>query len=418
MKVLISAYACEPNRGAEPGVGWNIVRELSRDHELWVLTRADNQAPIEAYEGEWAKKVHWRYVDPPGWITRWKSGTRILRFFYVMWQRTALIEARRLHEEVQFDLAHHLTFGTYLVPCLLGSLGIPLVIGPVGGGETSPPLLRKSYDFRGRVSEFSRDLMRLIVQHWPPFRRRLTRGSTVLAATEQSRAVLETMCETEVKLIPQSGIGDDEVYRFSQTIVDRKGRSRDEGLVTLVAASRLIHWKAIDLAVEAVALAKQQGVNVKLHILQDGRERENLEELVSRLNLKNEVTFEGLLPTLDDVYGMISQADALIHPALHEVFGQACLESLALGVPVICIDWCGPGMIIDEETGFKVTPGEREETIEGLADAIVSVRDSLPRRAEISAACRKRAVEYFHWKIIADEIRASYLEAVEGFQAS
>ena len=225
MKVLVSAYACEPNRGAEPGVGWNIVRELSRDHELWVLTRADNQASIEAYDGEWAKKVHWCFVDPPRWITRWKRGTRILRFFYVMWQRAALIEARQLHEKVKFDLAHHLTFGTYLVPCLLGSLGVPLVVGPVGGGETSPPLLRRSYNLRGRLSELSRDLMRLVAQHWPSFRKRLTQGTTVMAATEQSRAVLETMCEGEVKLVPQSGIGDDEVDRFAQKLGGRMERA-------------------------------------------------------------------------------------------------------------------------------------------------------------------------------------------------
>lgn len=417
MKVLISAYACEPNRGAEPGVGWNIVRELSRDHELWVLTRADNQAAIEAYEGEWAKTVHWHYVDPPRWITRWKSGNRILRLFYVMWQRAALVEGRKLSKEVDFDLAHHLTFGTYLVPCLLGSLGIPLVIGPVGGGETSPPLLKKSYELRGRIAELSRDVMRLIVQNWPPFRRRLLSGSTVIAATEQTRAVLESMSEREVKLVPQSGIGDDEVDRFAQKMGKRKkGKENDE--LTLVAASRLIHWKAIDLAIEAVGLAKERGAKVKLHILQGGLEREKLEELVSSLDLQKEVEFEGHLPTLDDVYDMISQSDALIHPALHEVFGQACLESLALGVPVICIDWCGPGMIIDEETGFKVTPGDRADTLDGLANAIISLRDSLPRRSEMSAACRKRAVDHFHWQIIADEIRASYQEAVDNFQMS
>jgi allantoicase len=30
MKVLLSAYACEPGRGTELGVGWNTVREVAR----------------------------------------------------------------------------------------------------------------------------------------------------------------------------------------------------------------------------------------------------------------------------------------------------------------------------------------------------------------------------------------------------
>ncbi|NUQ42892.1 MAG: hypothetical protein HUU32_16005 [Calditrichaceae bacterium] len=29
-KILISAYACEPDKGSEPGVGWNRVRQIAR----------------------------------------------------------------------------------------------------------------------------------------------------------------------------------------------------------------------------------------------------------------------------------------------------------------------------------------------------------------------------------------------------
>jgi len=32
LRVLISAYACEPGKGSEPGVGWNVAREMSKYH--------------------------------------------------------------------------------------------------------------------------------------------------------------------------------------------------------------------------------------------------------------------------------------------------------------------------------------------------------------------------------------------------
>ncbi|AST06080.1 hypothetical protein AF2641_03890 [Anoxybacillus flavithermus] len=49
-KVLLSAYACEPNRGSEPGVGWNWAIELSKKgYEVWVLTRANNQDVIDNF---------------------------------------------------------------------------------------------------------------------------------------------------------------------------------------------------------------------------------------------------------------------------------------------------------------------------------------------------------------------------------
>lgn len=40
MRVLISGYACEPERGSEPGNGWNWVWHLAElGHDVWVLTR-------------------------------------------------------------------------------------------------------------------------------------------------------------------------------------------------------------------------------------------------------------------------------------------------------------------------------------------------------------------------------------------
>ena len=49
MKILLSAYACEPNKGSEPAVGWNWAQGLVKlGHEVWVLTRTNNQQTIEA----------------------------------------------------------------------------------------------------------------------------------------------------------------------------------------------------------------------------------------------------------------------------------------------------------------------------------------------------------------------------------
>ena len=38
-KVLLSAYACEPNKGSEPGVGWNWAKHLAEKYEIYVITR-------------------------------------------------------------------------------------------------------------------------------------------------------------------------------------------------------------------------------------------------------------------------------------------------------------------------------------------------------------------------------------------
>ena len=71
MRVLVSAYACEPGKGSEPGVGWNWARMIAQDHETWVLTRSNNRAPIEAaLAADPQPNLRFIYVAPPRWLTR------------------------------------------------------------------------------------------------------------------------------------------------------------------------------------------------------------------------------------------------------------------------------------------------------------------------------------------------------------
>src|ERR1035441_781417 len=76
-KILISAYACEPNAGSEPDVGWNwSVQAARHGNEVHVVTRANNRAGIESELAQHpVANLHFHYLDLPA-IFRWgkKSG--------------------------------------------------------------------------------------------------------------------------------------------------------------------------------------------------------------------------------------------------------------------------------------------------------------------------------------------------------
>ena len=77
LKIFISAYACEPQKGSEPGIGWNVVNELAKYHEVHVLTRSNNREAIEAAligRNEAVPVFH--YYDLPKWLTFWKKKLR------------------------------------------------------------------------------------------------------------------------------------------------------------------------------------------------------------------------------------------------------------------------------------------------------------------------------------------------------
>src|SRR4030042_6826220 len=77
LKILVSAYACEPDKGSEPGVGWNWVKQIARFHEVWVITRANNRASIERELNKTPiNNLRFVYYDVPKVLSFWKKGAR------------------------------------------------------------------------------------------------------------------------------------------------------------------------------------------------------------------------------------------------------------------------------------------------------------------------------------------------------
>src|SRR5215207_5807638 len=152
MKILISAYACEPNKGSEPGVGWNWARQAARFHQVWVITRKNNQSAIESeLSRNPVSNLNLVYHDLPKWARFWKRGSRGVHLHYLLWQLTALRKVQRLHREVEFDAGHHVTFVSFRFPSCLCSLGIPFIWGPLAGGERVPFRFYSVVGFRGGV---------------------------------------------------------------------------------------------------------------------------------------------------------------------------------------------------------------------------------------------------------------------------
>ena len=402
-KVLISAYACEPGMGSEGGVGWNFVCQLAAKHDLWVLTRANNQEVIEADADPAVAGVNFVYVDLPRWLRFWKKGKRGHQLYYILWQIWILFATRKLRRELSFDLIHHITFGRYWIPSLLALARGNFVFGPVGGGESTPDKLAGTYSPRGRRSERLRDFVRGMVRWNPVARIALKRADVTLAATAQTAQALEKLGVNPIEVLPQSGISRAELDFFDeihQPVLERPPR--------FVSACRHEHWKALHLSIRAVAQVCGDHPELRYHILSGGPERPGLEALVAELGVGEQVIFLGRLPTQEDVFKEMAGARLFLHPALHEAFGQACLEALALGVPVLCMDWGGPGIIVDAGSGFAIAPAAEEEVVRQMAEVIRSAVEQPERLVEMGESARARAREVFAWESLADRVDAVY----------
>jgi glycosyltransferase involved in cell wall biosynthesis len=401
MKVLLSAYACEPGRGTELGVGWNTAWEISKYHEVWVLTRPDDGK--EAIEAELTinpnPNLHFVYFTLPIWGDGWKRGLGAIQIHYYLWQMQAYFVARKLHREVGFDVVQHVTFVQYATPCFLALLPIPFVWGPVGGGESAPIKFWKDFNLRGKIYELLRKF-----SHWigecDPFTWLTARYSVVArAATEETAYRLRKLGAKNVQIISQIGLLPEEITELEKYPI------RQRSQVRFISIGRFLHWKGFHLGIKAFAKANLP--EAEYWLLGSGPERKNLERLVNELGIVHQVQFWNELPR-QKVFDLLGECDVLVHPSLHDSGGFVCLEAMASGRPVICLDLGGPGEQVMETTGFKIVADNPNQSIHELATAMVRIASEPDLRIKMGHAGQQRVREKYNWEEKGKELDQLY----------
>ncbi len=369
-RILLSAFACGPGHGSEPAVGWGCALALAARAEVHVLTTVEHRAAIEseAASGRLPPSLHFHFFAFPGAAWWWRRGRlRGIQLYYPLWQFFVARHARRRLNLKRFDWIHHITFGRYWVPSFLrrSESDPPLVFGPVGGGDETPPAFRGSYSFAGRLRERAKRCAERFFTF--AFRRRYRLVSVAVAATEETASKLRRLVRCPVSVFPQSALSDDELSALRALAAETPVSATP----LFVVACRLIHWKAVDLAVRAMPAVLRALPGARLEIIGEGPEDGRLRRLVRDLRLDDCVRFVGRYPTQAELHRKIASATALVHPALHESFGQVCLEALALGTPVACWKHGGPGVVAAGQPIAPVALPEDPSDVAGLAAAMV-----------------------------------------------
>lgn len=368
MKILLSAYACEPDKGSEPGVGWNWAIELARlGHEVTVLTRSNNQETIiPSMQRLGPLSLTFVYFDLPYWMRWWKRGPRGVHLYYQLWQMGIYRVARRLCKTNTFDIVHHLTFSAFRQPSYLGRLGISFVIGPLGGGEFAPPALERELPLHARMLECFRWMSNCLALRSPAVKVMLKSAAVILCKTPETLRALPKAYRS--KCLIQVEIGVDRAWLADQTTLPQSPQ--------LLYAGRLLCLKGIHLAMDALAAALRQRKDIRLTIVGRGRDKEWLVRRSRRLGISGAIRWCDWMPQ-DLLREEYRNALAVIMPSLHDSSGNVIYESVALGTPVICLKTGGPGEIFPEGAGFRIsTDGRsRSDIVDDLAKAMLALAD-------------------------------------------
>jgi len=404
MRVLLSAYACEPATGSEPGVGWHWATELARlGHEVSVITRSNNRDAIDkAMADAPIAGLQFHYYDLPSWGRWWKRGSRGIDLYYWLWQHGAYRLAKRLTDKTQFDLVHHVTFGMYRQPSYMGRLGLPFAVGPLGGGEMTPVLLRSGFPARNRLKEKMREASNRLACWNPSVRAMFRQATVILCKTPETLAIVPAECRKKSRVVVEIGLEAESIRQ--ETAAQNAGAN-------FLYAGRLVYWKGLHLALKALFELRRERPDATLTVIGAGRDEARLKKLSATLRLQDSVRWLGAIPH-EEMRAHYSSYTAFVFPSLHDSSGNVLLEALSQGLPAICLDTGGPGAIVSRACGIKIPVEKRneKEVIADLAAAMQELAGKRELRAEMGR-CALEAARASTWRNVVSSAYA-YIEEV------
>jgi glycosyltransferase involved in cell wall biosynthesis len=403
LNVLISAYACRPGEGSEPGVGWNLACEVAKYHRVWVLTRENNRPGITAeLQQHPQSNLQVVYCDLPAWFQRINRGQRIVYLHYYGWQIAAYQLAKSLHQETPFDVVHHVTYVRYAAPSFLSLLPIPFIWGPVGGGESLPEDFWPHLPPTAKRYEHLRNAARWLGELDPFVGLTARRSQLARATTAQTAQRLEKLGAQQVEITSQLGLSPAELSQL-QTLDPVQPPLR-----RFVSIGRLLHWKGFHLGLRAFAQANLPE-SAEYWIIGDGPERSSLQSLAADLGISHRTKFLGK-QSRQDTLKLLGQCSVLVHPSLHESGGLVCLEAMAAGRPVICLDWGGPALQVTGNSGIKIPVGPPEQVIQNLAIAMTQLATDEGQLQQMSRNSQIRVQEAFTWEVRGQQWAQVYVD--------
>lgn len=411
LNIFLSAYACEPGKGSEPGVGWRWVQGLAGRVDLTVLTRENNRIEIERElekhnPADPLQRVSFIYHDlSPAFLFLKRAKLLPTMAYYILWQWTL---ARKFRNEVKkADIIHHLTFCTPLCPGFWPEHEPARVIGPVGA-----PLVNPHYLKVFGIGRFLQQLRGILMRHliWLPWLRSAFHGaSAVIPANSESKALLESMrvrCEP-VMLdtgAPESSVSSNREKPISDTC-------------HFFYAGMLERRKGLELILRAFAkhmdlISANGGHESRLSLLGDGSDRKRLECLAQELGIVDHVSFLGRV-SQHQVTMHFNDADVFVFTSVRDTSGGVNLEAMAAGLPILCIAHQGVGDITDDSCAYRVHPASIDETICNLAEGMDVLANNKELRIKLGLSARKRASECFSWDAKIQKIETIYQRVIK-----
>lgn len=400
--ILATAYAINPYKGSEDGMGWNFVCQIARFHKVIAITRENNREHIEKYMSENPQAIYenmqFLYFDLPYWQRFWKKGSRGAMFYYWLWQKGIVGFIKK--QKLDFDIVHNLNFHNDWTPSYLWKLKKPFVWGPIGHHPKIPKQYLKPYKSKYKFkNNFTWQIKKYFWKYSFALKKTVKKADFIFCMNSNVAKVLN-LENKRYQIMPSVATED---FGFE--------KNKTHSKFCLISAGRLVPLKGFDLTIQAFAeflhhVSPEEKENCELVIVGKGAELDFYKNLCKEKNITNYVKFIDWIER-KDLMTLYQESSAFLFPS-HEGAGMVVAEALSFGLPVICLDNSGGGEFINSDCGFAIPLQGYNNTIKDLSKAIQKLYQSPNLRNEMSQNARQHFENHFHWNRRGETLKECY----------
>jgi glycosyltransferase involved in cell wall biosynthesis len=293
--------------------------------------------------------------------------------------------ATKLEQQVaRFDVAHlHSVFlwPTWAAASAAHSHGVPYVISPRG-------MLVK--DLIRRKSRWTKTAWIALVE-----RRNLERAAAIHVTSAGEAEALKEF-GFRLKRMEEIPNGVELPPETSGTESANSEHSRD-----VLFIGRISWKKGLDRVIRAIS--RLPGVNLTIAGNDEEGYTRELRQIADAVKVAQRVEF--LPPVYEaDKWRLLRSARCFVLPSHSENFGNAALEAMAAGCPVVMTAQVGLSAVVEACGAGVVTKGEPV----ALANALQRVLGDSRTRAEMGRAGRRLALDQYAWDAVAGRMSGLY----------
>lgn len=351
LSILISAYACEPNKGSEPEVGWQWATNLSNlGHNVYVVTRRNNKQNIEnSFKKK--KNLKFIYYDLHPILIKLFSRKNKRNFFsflyFYFWQVGLFFYIKPYVKKINFDYIHHVTFVSLRYPSFLCFYKIPFILGPVSGGEVVDFKFYQSLNSRSKLYETIRNFSNYIVKFSPFTNFMFYKSKKIFVTSHETKNLIPKRYHSKTKVIlaiSSDGLNPKKIYVNS---------SKKNFKICYVG--RLLCWKGIGMTLDILYKLKKEIPKLKITFIGNGIDKTFLQKKILDLSLNDSIKIIENQKR-NKILKFYRTQNLLLFPSYRDSGGMVILEAISNGLLVAALKLAGPKLILNTKSSILVDP--------------------------------------------------------------